>query len=238
MVSDASFLAVAHEHPDNGHVNANDQLLIREALRLFQRYNDDIVNALGLCPYAEQAWQKDQVARHVVVDPSPSFDKVIDIIDAVAANPQLHIGFIIFPRKQDNSAAFEQWVNQLRQQYIQRHGTQSVPMAMVGFHPEVTVDLSTPSTLIPLLRCTPDPTLQIIRLATLDKLRQANGEGTVCMTGQLQHGRERERERQPIHARIAQTNYDTVVCQHGINAVLALLQDIQADRARSYQHVK
>ena len=59
------------------------------------------------------------------------------------------------------------------------------PFAMAAFHPDAAADLDDPERLIPFLRRTPDPTIQLVRQEALERVRGRHPQGTAFVDPQL-----------------------------------------------------
>lgn len=146
---------------------AASDLWTREALRLNARYVEEIVVGWGLCPWAAQAWRTGAVSRRVSLDRAAEPAPVLAFIDELAASDQA-IGLFIWPRLPLDAAAFGRFAEQVRRGDRARH---EPPFLMAAFHPELRDE--TPgdaASLVPFIRRTPDPTLQLVRARLLDDL--------------------------------------------------------------------
>ncbi|HEX4446201.1 MAG TPA: hypothetical protein VH044_05680, partial [Polyangiaceae bacterium] len=122
----------------------------------------------------------------------------------------------------------------LRDADSRRHDLGAVPFVFAAFHPEAEPDTADPERLIPFLRRTPDPTLQVLRASVLDSIRSGASQGTqfldmasleAVITGTVQP---------PLRERIARANLATAE-RIGITALRARLDDIRRDRDETYR---
>lgn len=213
------------------------EALEREARRIYARYEVEVVEAFGFCPWAERARAQGEVEVRVVLedtddltrDPTPA----VAAIEAHAAHAHVAVGLVVFPRLDTSREAFARLVATLRERHAEAHH-RSPPMALADFHPDAAADLASPARLVPFLRRSPDPTIQCVRLSVLSDLRRGE-EGTDYVdlsTTSLAEILARP-VRRPLHERIAERNLDTLE-RVGANAVEAVLADIAADRASAY----
>lgn len=161
----------------------------------------------------------------------------------VADASGIEIGLVIFPRLRLGRAEFERFVGEVREEHARRERARTEPgrhgggrLAMAAFHPDAVPELSKPSRLVPFLRRTPDPTIQLVRLASLDRVRAndpAHGTGVVDLRTLDLAAFLATPPQPPIHERIAAHNLDTVKSR-GVEAVEALLADIRRDRDATY----
>jgi hypothetical protein len=183
---------------------AGEDRLVSEALRVNARYVEEVVIGWGLCPWAARAWNDGQVTQRVFVAPTPDVAAAAAFVDELVARPDAAIGLAIFPRVVCSVGAWESFAERVRR----ARGD----FLAAAFHPEyrppegASLD---PARLVPFLRRTPDPTLQLVRASLIDGLR-----------GQ-------------VSSDVARDNHTTVAAR-GAGALAALLDDIRRDRDASY----
>ena len=177
--------------------------LVTEALRVNARYVEEVVIGWDLCPWAARAWLDGQVTQRVFPDAEPDAAAVSRFIDELMADPRAAIGLALFPRVACTVGAWERFAEQVRR-------TRSDFLA-AAFHPDYRAPdgLLDAARLVPFIRRTPDPTLQLVRASLVDSLR-----------GQ-------------VSSDVARANLD-VVTARGLGKLDALLTDIRRDRDASY----
>ena len=193
-----------------------------EALRVNARYVEEVVIGWGLCPWAARAWNDGQVTQRVFTGAEPDAAPVAAFIDELGAKPDAAIGLAIFPRVACTVGAWERFAERVRR-------TRREFMA-AAFHPDYAPpDYAPPedgapadappeggamaaARLVPFIRRTPDPTLQLVRASLLENLRG------------------------PISNDVARANHATVAAR-GPAALDALLTEIRRDRDASYARV-
>jgi len=215
-----------------------DERLIAAALRVYRRYQLEIVEGLHLCPWAARARLDGQVREQVLLIRHPDVDATVDAVTTIADDAQFEIGLLIFPRLQLSRADFERFVARVREEDTRRTGDArgGVRMAMAAFHPDASADLANAERLVPFLRRSPDATIQLVRRTALDRVRagdDAHGTGMVDLTTIDLAAFLAAPPQPPIHERIAAHNLATVK-ERGSAAVEALLADILRDRDESY----
>ena len=175
--------------------------LVAEALRVNARYVEEVVIGWELCPWAARAWIDGQVTQRVFA--AADADAVVAFIDELSAKPDAAIGLAIFPRVACTVGAWEKFAERVR-----RARNDFVAAA---FHPDYRAPdgLLDAARLVPLIRRTPDPTLQLVRASLVDSLR-----------GQ-------------VSADVGSANFATVTVR-GLAKLEALLTDIRRDRDESY----
>ncbi|HVY38809.1 MAG TPA: DUF1415 family protein [Polyangia bacterium] len=207
-----------------------DRAWTDEALRLNARYIEEVVIGWGLCPWAAQAWRTGAVRRRVLLDPAPDPAPVLEVIaqldeprapDAPRGRdpaPQAAIGLVIWPRLALDAAAFASAAEQIRRaDRARRPPGAAPPFLIAAFHPDLRPEPpADAASLVPFIRRTPDPTLQLVRTSLLDAL--AGG------------GRD-------VSAEIAAANFVTVAARTPA-ALDQTLADIRRDRDDSYRRLR
>jgi hypothetical protein len=214
--------------------------LVAEALRVYRRYAVEIVEAFGLCPWAARARQNGRVSERVLLQKSSDIGPALDCVSELAGNATVDIGLLIFPRLTLDPLAFEHFTALVRDRDAERRPLGAIPFAIAAFHPGAEADLSDPERLIPFLRKTPDPTLQLVRRSVLEKVRGKNMQGTAFIDEAALAALEAlpaiataGHEEQSLRERIAQANYQAVL-DAGLASLRARLDDIRQDRTRAY----
>lgn len=155
---------------------------------LHDRYLLEVVEDLGLCPFARRCREQGRVARPLfyaqgnatddAARPALAAAKIAELSDARADLEVVLLTFVL-PRAADHPwhdvDAFEELVRAVRDSYEARTPP-GRRFYMVGFHPGLRgPDSKRPPTadgLVPLLRRTPDPVIQCIRADLLDHIRK------------------------------------------------------------------
>ena len=111
----------------------------------------------------------------------------------------------------------------------------AIPTAGVAdFHPGAGLDLATPARLVPALRRSPDPLLQLVPIAMLDAIRNPQLAADRAEQARILGGIA-DAPRGDIADGIAQRNFDRIASR--ADAFAAKLAELAADRARSYAAV-
>jgi hypothetical protein len=208
-----------------------DSELEREVLRLNRRYLDEVVEAFALCPWALRARLDGQVSERVFTHESPDFfAESLSALGALAREIDVEIGLFIYPRLRLSRLDFEHFVRRLRTIDEERHPVGEVPLAMAAFHPDAEPDLEEPERLIPYLRRSPYPTIQVVRRTALDRVRGGTDEGTAYLDLSLVGSLDvHQPVSPPLRERIARANLATVK-RVGKDTLEAAYVDILRDR--------
>jgi len=193
-----------------------------EVRRILDRYLLEVVEAYDLCPWAKSSRLGGEVTVEIVWG-TPSLDAWTFAARAALDMPRTRVAMIVAPELAISRDAFRA---------IRDHVAAAVPSAGVAhFHPDAPLDLATPSRLVPFLRRSPDPLLQLVPLALLDDVRGAPSIADIAQQAQILTGHAAP-PREDVATRIARVNHATVAAN--LEYVTRVLDDIAADRAASY----
>ncbi|GAB4214636.1 MAG: hypothetical protein OHK0013_39490 [Sandaracinaceae bacterium] len=211
----------------------DDGALAREAVRLYRRYAIEVVEALRFCPYAERCRLEGRTREMVSLDDALALERVLPLVHEAARDPQVEIGLLLFPRLRIERLAFARFVEQLRRAHQDEPG--GLVMAMEGFHPDAAPDLSSADRLVPFVRRTPDPTIQLVRHEALLRVRRAGDHGTAFFDPSRMslEALLAAPAPKPLHRRIAEANLETTRART-VEAIERIYDDIRRDRDQSY----
>ena len=208
--------------------------LAREAIRLYARYELEVVEAFSLCPWAERS-RREGHTRQLVLEGAPMVETALAAIDVLAIDTNVEVGFLLFPTCTLSRVEFERFVSALRDIDQQRGAT----FAAAAFHPDARADVSDAYRLVPFIRRSPDPTIQLIRRTVLESVRRPGDGGTGYIDPSSITDLAaffKNPPKRPLHERVAQANLDQVA-RVGVDPIEAILDDIAADRERAYETV-
>jgi hypothetical protein len=196
-----------------------------EVLRILERYLVEVVERHALCPWARAAREQGELAVGIVWG-TPALEAWVAEAERLLALPATRVAMVIAPE----IAVSREALRALRDIVAAR-----IPSAGVAdFHPAAALDLATPARLVPFLRRSPDPLLQLVPLALLDAVRTGPPPPDLAQPATMLAGRA-EAPRADIATRIAAANHATVAAVHA--AISAALDDIAADRLVAYARV-
>jgi hypothetical protein len=217
--------------------------------RIHDRYLIEVVEALGLCPFARRSRELGRVHRPLLFvdgsEPTPQEGARV-LADCVRAHPDAEIVLLTFIDDGQRFAApgpFEEFVGDLRSAYERLGG----PLwFMVAFHPEFVLDDGRPLTkdsLVPLIRRSPDPVIQCVNARVLERARaQAQeaahrrlvdtlGRRDPLLRAMIENSVQADSE---LSADIARTNFAAVGNGIGREAFERAIAEIRRDRDLSY----
>jgi hypothetical protein len=202
-----------------------------ETLRLNRRYMVEVVERFLLCPWAARSRLDGHVAECVFQQESPeNFAPSLARVSELSVRPEIEIALFIYPCLGLARLDFEHFARRLRALDHDRHAIGGVPFAMAVFHPDATPQLDDAERLIPFLRRSPYPTLQLVRTSALERVRGGEVEGTAFLDIE-RHGAPPwgDPPPQPLRERIAQRNLAAVL-EAGVATVEAAISAVHADR--------
>jgi hypothetical protein len=193
-----------------------------EVTRILERYLVEVVERHELCPWARGARERGELAVAILWG-APAIDAWVAEAERLLAAPAARVTMVVAPELAVARPAFAA----LRDEVAAR-----IPWAGVAeFHPDAALDLATPARLVPFLRRSPDPMLQLVPLALIDAVR-----GVPAPAGRVEQaamlGGLGAMPRGEIAARIAAANHATVARARA--EIERTLDDIAADRRAAY----
>lgn len=211
--------------------------LAAETLRLHERYQEEVVEAFNLCPWAK--------AARLTGNTIPLVDDGRPLLEQLRGAAQLpaEVLFLILPTYAGDRAAFSDLVASLIADDARSYRDSSPPFAMAAFHPEplpVCASELSADALIPHLRRSPNPTIQLVRLDALERVRQGEPAGTSFIDpSQLDFANlpaKLSADRPSLRHRISSANHATARGPKGprLEAVLA---EILEDRRRTHRRL-
>lgn len=217
----------------------DESALRREALRVYRRYALEVVEGFDLCPWAAYARRDGRVAECVILAENPADpQQSLALLSALLPAAKTEIALFIYPDFELDRLGFESFVRTLRERDAARYEVGEIPFAMAAFHPDARADLEDADRLIPFLRRTPDPTIQLVRQSALDRVRGSSQEGTSFFDlSNLALLPLPQKEPLSLRQRIGQANLDTAV-KVGVEALESVLTDIRRDRDEAYARVR
>jgi hypothetical protein len=145
-----------------------------EALARNDRYLCEFVEALELCPFARKCRESGRLARRVLRGGRPTEATLTVLRDLEqTTEEQVEVALLIYPEFTAGVPAFEEFRDETRASLRLFY--------CVAFHPDLPMDLSDANRAVSFLRRSPDPTLQLVRIATLERVRSGRPTGTLYL---------------------------------------------------------
>lgn len=193
-----------------------------EVRRVLERYLVEVVEAYELCPWARSARLGEELAVDVLWG-APPIDAWVAAAAALLARPGTRVAMVVAPEWPGSMRALRDAVS-----------TRLPDAGTADFHPDAALDLATPARLVPYLRRSPDPMLQLVPLALLDRVRSRPQAADLVEQVRMLGGILTDPQ-DDIADRIAEANHARVARDPA--ELAARLAAIADDRARSYARV-
>jgi hypothetical protein len=195
-----------------------------EVRRVLDRYLIEVVESWNLCPWARGTRQNDELRLEICWGPTCEIDTACELVRQGFAACSAKVVMLVCPELRGDHRV----LTRLRDGVAR----QLPDTGVAAFGPAGTLDLRSPGQLVPLLRRSPDPMLQLMPFSILDPIRSQVQplrltEQLCALTGQSSP------PPPSVAEAIALRNHAAVIADHA-QRLLFVLADIAADRARSY----
>ncbi len=218
--------------------------------RIHDRYLQEVVEGLGLCPFARRSRELGRVHRPLfwVSDGDPTPEQAARALEqCVVEHPDAEIVLLTFiddGRRFAATSPFEAFVVDVRAAYERLDAPR---WFMVAFHPAFVADDSRPLTkdsLVPLIRRSPDPVIQCVNARVLERARaqaqeaahrrlvESLGAQDPVLRAMIENSVQADSE---LSADIARTNFAAVGAGDGRETFERILADIHRDRDEAYR---
>ena len=211
--------------------------LTSATLEVYERYAVEVVERFAFCPWAHAARTSQSAPVSVVFSVNQDdFDESLSQLSTLChAPPAFDVALLVYPLLDLDRLGFEDFVRRLRTR-SEADARDLEAFAMAAFHPHAAADLSHPDRLVPFVRRSPDPTLQLVRKTALSSIKGLDFGTQFVDIAALSLGSLAalsEPRAKPVRQRIAEQNLATV-CDVGPASFEAVLHDVF--RAREQAH--
>jgi hypothetical protein len=215
---------------------AVDEQLQRETKRLLNRYLEEIVLPLQLCPWAGPALERGEVSLQILLDAwtipqdlATVGEAIRTILSEVTAESDLVL--IVLPRLNARRLQMDDLLRKVR-------ASMDRTFALAAFHPDAAQDTSSPQRFIPYLRRSPEPLLQAVRQKRLDEIPSKHPTGT-CFLDLSKLGTDlgSSPPRPCLRDQIAEANFERAV-SFGLDRLDVLFESIHEDRRRTHERLQ
>jgi hypothetical protein len=198
------------------------EALRREALRLHERYQRELVERFSVCPWARPARADGRTRAHVVTEAPGIREELTSVLASWAVDETVDVAFVIAPRFSAGADAFAGWATSVGHQ--QKNVFLTAP-----FYPGAPDSAGS----IHFLRQTPDPTVQLVRRTRLEEIRaQDPPHYTDIFNLDL---RELQADKAPrTIAALVLAHNDRMIEREGRAELQRIVNDIRDDRERTY----
>lgn len=211
-------------------------MLEHEVERIYERYAIEVVERFGLCPWAASARRSGQVRIRVIAgEITPDLADPLAALAELARDEIVTVGLLVYPVSELGRQDFERFVGRLAGADAERWPRGETPFAMAAFHPHAAPSLEDPERLVPFLRRTPDPTVQLVRHRALDEVRRGDPPESAALDLRMLLPA-RGPANGSVRQRVLEHDLRTV-SEVGIETIEAVFEDIRQDRERSYARI-
>lgn len=198
------------------------EALRREAFRLHERYQRELIERFSVCPWAKPAHAEGRTRVHVVTNASCSPSELTPLLASWADDHSVDVAFVIAPRFTGGPDAFADWASAIGQQ-------RDVAFLAAPFYPSAS-DSAGP---IQFLRQTPDPTVQLVRRSLLEAIRAQDPPHYRDIFDIDLEKLKSKKPAQSVAASVVSHN-ERMIEREGRAEIQRVLNDIRRDRERSY----
>lgn len=210
--------------------------LTEVALRFSDAYTQDFVERYFLCPFAREGRKRGESRTAVVWHSEGDEAKLLAPLFGALCDPSLVVLQVVFPHL---TVKPEYWVEFCARLSSRAHALAGAPatFAVAALHPRLSYRTETPYGLIPLFRRAPDPTLQWVRLSTLEELHRGREKGSSFVdAAHLLALLTDERVAPSLYDKVAQSNQDTLE-RLGLQRLVSELEQLHRGAQRDYDRI-
>ncbi|MGB3050301.1 MAG: hypothetical protein WBB42_04850 [Polyangiales bacterium] len=198
------------------------EALRREALRLHERYQHELIERFSVCPWAKPARVEGRTRAHVVTHVSCTPDELAPVLDSWTDDQTVDVAFVIAPRFTSGAEAFADWAASVATWLDDVFLT-------APFYPSTSESAGS----IQFLRQSPDPTVQLVRRTRLEEIRAQDPPHYTDIFDLDVHDLKTRKAPQSVATSVVSHN-ERMIEREGREEIQGILDDIRGDRERSY----
>lgn len=212
------------------------------ALDYHSRWVGTFIEGAGWCPFARSSRLAGRTTLKALAcapsigDPLAHWHELPAWLLEFADAPDAEVMQIVVPRVVCTAADWEHRAKQLLDEFQALRGGRSV-LALAAFHPQLTVRHETAPGLIPLLRRSPLPAIQFVRLDALARVKKGrdNADRFVSPGSPEFHALLQQPVRESISDAITRTNFEHVMAagRASVEGALHALAEEAAEALRA-----
>lgn len=209
--------------------------LEREVFRVNDRYLVDFIEEFSFCPFARSGRVGGATKRYMYYADTTNVEPLLELMLEVAADESQVVVQVVLPMIEVGPKEWALFCQQLTAMGNARWEGGAV-LACAPLHPELAFNMKSAATMIPLLRRSPDPTIQWVRLDGLESIYEGRSKKTAYVEpGNIMAYLEQERP-PSLYDRIANSNL-SMAKRLRVEHVEELLAEYARDGKRSYARV-
>jgi hypothetical protein len=215
--------------------DAQREALSREVHRVNDRYLQDFIEEYSFCPFARSGRAKGQTRRYVYYADSESVEPLLEMMLEVAADPSQVVVQVVLPLLEVGPEEWVKFTKTLTSMGNKRMKDGPV-LACAPLHPNLAYLPRNASTIIPLFRRSPDPTIQWVRLDGLEAIYEGRNDDTEFFDPDKLDSYVLEPAPKPLYDRIAESNF-SMAKRLTTDHIEGLLAECVRDGRESYARV-
>ncbi len=207
----------------------------REVRRINLRFNREIIEGLGVCPYARVGREGGASLVFVRGESEPTVEILHETVDLLVGQPEVEVAQVVFPRVVLGPDDFLAFSSSFAAANAARYPKKRPVFVHAAFHPALSYGTDHPSRLVPFFRRSPDPMVQLVRLSVLDAIHASKPRGTQFFDGDMASLMAMLKEKRPesVTDRITRENHERAMAG-GLAVIEGIARDIASDRASAY----
>ncbi len=201
-----------------------------------ERYITDFLEEHAFCPFSKGGRAQGKTLRYVHYAESASIEPLVQLMARAALDPQRMVVQVILPMLEVDANEWISFCNKLTTVANKELGTGSDVYAVAAMHPRLSYEQSNPAAMIPLLRRSPDPTIQWVRLDDLEALYAGRSGETRVVDLDDPATLMQDEEQTPLFERITEANLEMAE-KLGFAKVEEALTDFAGTLRKRYQAI-
>lgn len=206
------------------------------ALAANDRYLYEFVEGEAFCPYAREGRRRQETKRFVHWASELDAESLLELMAEVARDESIVVAQVIFPCIAVTPTAWMEFCTAVTNAAHKKMGGRDV-LALAALHPDMSYREDTPFSLIPLFRRSPDPTIQWVRLSSLQALYKGREKGSTFIDPEQMMALIAEGPApKPLYDRVAEAN-EASLRRLGVSRVVRLLDSMREEATQRYEEI-
>ena len=212
------------------------------ALELNDRYLHEFIEPHSICPYARGARRAGNVERYVYAGriTSAGFDAhrgaMLELARGIASDAAQEVALVICPLAEVTPGEWHRIASALAAELREEHG--ETVLVNAAFHPDLTYRSETAAGTVPLMRRSPDPTIQWVRNDVLDAVTKGRRSSDAYLDPRLLAAQHLDalasKPSLTVSERIARDNWERAQAME-FGEVESMLAAFREERNRRYR---
>ena len=201
-----------------------------------ERYIVEFLEEHAFCPFSKPGRAQGKTVRYVHYAASQSIAPLVALMEKASGDPRRMVVQVIFPMLEVGAEEWIQFSNEITVIANRNLGAGSDVYAVAAMHPHLPYERSNPAAMLPLLRRSPDPTIQWVRLDDLEALYEGRSGDTKVVDLDDPSTLLAPEEQTPLFDRITEANLKMAE-ELGFPEVEHALSDFEKKVRKCYQSI-